>query len=119
VSFSALLNATLVIERSSEAVAGDPPEPVLDDYGQPVVAWSAIGTVRGRIRPVREREAVSQDQGGATVTDAIVYLLPTDVLPADRVRREDQPDGPWYELTGVRDAAGHGHHLECDARLVA
>jgi hypothetical protein len=45
-------------------------------------------------------------------------MLPTDVRAADLITF-DPDDGRAYEIKGVRDAAGIGHHLEIDARMVA
>jgi head-tail adaptor len=119
VSFDSLLTDDLVIERSAPAVvAGTPPAPVLDDYGQPVYAWATLSTIAGSIQPKSATEVALQSQAGATMTDTIIYLEPTDVLAADRIRRVAEATGPYYEITGVRDAAGRGHHLELDARLV-
>jgi hypothetical protein len=119
VSLAQLFTHQLVIERLYQGwIAGTPPVAQFDEYGQPIVAWVQLATVKGSVQPKSGTEVVNQLQSGATVINAIVYLLPTDVLPADRVRRADQANGPWYELLTVRDAAGRGHHLECDARLV-
>jgi len=119
VSFAALLNASVVIERAAPTMtSGTPPVAVLDDYGQPVYAWSTLSTVAGSIQPKTATEVAIQTQGGATMTDTKIYLVPTDVLARDRIRLAADTSGPWYEITGVRDAAGRHHHLELDARLV-
>ena len=86
--------------------------------GQPVYAWATLATVNGSIQPKTAREVALESQGGATITDTKIYLEPTDVLAADRIRLAADTSGPYYEITGVRDAAGRGHHLELDARLV-
>jgi head-tail adaptor len=119
-SFESMLTDSLVIERSAVLMlAGTPPVPLLDDYGQPVSAWSTLASVAGLIQPRTATEVALQSQGGATLTDTVIYLLPRDVLAADRIRRASEATGPYYEISGVRDAAGHGHHLELDARRVA
>lgn len=121
-SFAALLNKSIVIERSYAGIVAatstTPEHPLLDDYGQPVLGWATLATVAGRIRPLTATEVVNQSQGGAAITTHVVYLAPTNVTSRDRVRLASQATGPYYQLTGVRDAAGHGHHLECDAREV-
>lgn len=118
-SFASLLRQSLVIERRAPAmIAGTPPTPQLDGYHQPVSSWGTLATVAGSIQPKSALEVAIQSQGGATMTDTIIYLLPTDVTAADRIRLAADTAGPFYEITGVRDAAGRGHHLELDARLV-
>ena len=121
-SLAALLRQQIVIERSLPVTVGAtsavPEHPLLDDYGQQVHGWAALATVAGSIQPRKATEVALQSQGGATMTDTVVYLMPTDVLAADRIRPAVDTAGPWYEITGVRDAAGRGHHLELDARLV-
>jgi head-tail adaptor len=122
VSFASLLRHSLVIERFYPGVVAAtstvPEHPVLDDYGQPVYAWATFLTVAGLIQPRSATEVAVQSQGGATMTDAVAYVEPCAVLARDRIRLASDTSGPWYEITGVRDAAGHGHHLELDCRLV-
>ncbi|HEY8819054.1 MAG TPA: head-tail adaptor protein [Candidatus Limnocylindrales bacterium] len=110
---------TLVVERSASVmVAGTPPTPQLDDLGQTIDAWTTLATVPGLIQPKTATEVAIQSQGGAEMTDTVVYLSPMDITAADRIHRAADTSGPFYEVTGVRDAGGHGHHLEVDARLV-
>jgi head-tail adaptor len=119
VSFDQLLTDTLVIERTSVTmIAGTPPTPELDDYGQPVYSWATLRTVAGLIQPKTATEVALQSQGGAEMTDTVIYLEPTDVLASDRIHRMADMPGPYYEITGVRDPGGRGHHLELDCRLV-
>ena len=121
-SFAALLRQSLVIERLYPgivaATSAVPAHPLLDEYGQQVYAWVTLATVPGLIQPRRATEVALQSQGGATMTDMVIYMAPTDVLAADRIRLAADTTGPYYEITGVRNAAGHDHHLELDARLV-
>jgi head-tail adaptor len=121
-SFAALLRQSLVIERYYpgivEGTSIEPDYPLLDADGQQVYAWVTLSTVAGSVQPKTATEVAIQSQGGATMTDTVIYLLPTDVLAADRIRLAADTNGPYYEIIGVRDAAGHGHHYELDARLV-
>ena len=118
----ALLRQSLVIERFTPGVVAAtstvPAHPALDEYGQPVYAWATLATVAGTIQPKSATEVALQSQAGATMTDTVIYLMPTDVVAADRIRLDADASGPYYEITGVRDAAGRGDHLELDARLV-
>jgi head-tail adaptor len=104
-----LLRHPLAIER---ATAG-----AVDDYNQPSVSWSVLASVRGLVQPKSAREIVQQNDAGAVASTHTIYLPRTDVTAADRIRF-DPDDGRLFELDAVNDAAGQGHHLEVDARLV-
>jgi SPP1 family predicted phage head-tail adaptor len=111
-TFASLLRQQLVIERASGSS--------LDGYGQPIRTWGTLATVAGSVQPKSATEAALVNQEGAASTTHVIYLLPTDITAADRVRLASQTTGPYYQLTGTpRDAAGRGHHLECDAVEVA
>lgn len=117
-TFDALLRHTLVVKRNVQTTvpAHDPPEPtdgdpVFDDYGQPVMAATTVATVAGRIAPKSAREAALVSQAGAVVSTHTGYLWPLAGLDT----------GCWiecggvrYDITGVSDAAGQGHHLQLD-----
>lgn len=105
----ALLRHRLVIERATDGA--------LDDYGQPARTYATLATVRGLVQPKTTREMELVNQAGPVASTHTIYLLPTDVRAADRIRL-DPDDGRRFELDGVRDAAGQAHHLECDAQLV-
>jgi head-tail adaptor len=100
---------TLAIERSTPGSE--------DDYGQPSQTYAVLATVQGLVQPKSYREVALTSQGGAVVSDHTIYLRPTDLQEADRIRFEPD-DGRRFEVYGVRDAAGLGHHLEVDARMV-
>lgn len=104
-----MLDQPLVIERSTEGAE--------NDRGQPALTWATLATVHGLIQPRTAFKVPQANQAGATVVTHVIYLLPTDVTTADRIRREPD-DGDRFQLTGIRDAAGRGHHLECDAYVV-
>lgn len=110
-SFAALLNERVVIERVTPGAE--------DEWGNPALEWATLATVDGSVQPKSATEVALQSQGGAEITTHVIYLLPTDITGADRVRLEADAEGPYYQLTGKpRDAAGRGHHLECDAREI-
>jgi hypothetical protein len=105
----------LVVERAG-AVLDGLGDVVLDDYGQPVLGWTAIATIDGLIVPKTSREVALQSQGGAVVNDHTVYVMPGDVTAADRILRYGT-SGPYYQVTGIRDALGD--HLELDVKAVS
>jgi head-tail adaptor len=88
-----------------------------DEYGQPVRGTPVATTVRGLIQPKSAREMAQFNQAGATVSDHTIFMRPTNVIGADYIRFEPD-DGRHFQIVGVRDAAGLGHHLEIDANLV-
>ena len=98
----------------------------LDDYGQPITS-STTRTVTGLPQPKRIREVAAIHQAGAPVGSWTIFVSMDDVLEADAVDHliatcpvpdaNDLPDMHW-EITGVRNAAGLGHHLEVDASVV-
>jgi hypothetical protein len=103
----------------------DEGDPTYDDYGQPVRSASTIASgVPAGIQPKAAVELAAISQAGAAKATHTIYLLPRDVSAADQVVHDpdacpltvDLPAGT-YQLTGVPDAAGAGHHLELDAFL--
>lgn len=98
----------------------------LDDYGQPVESEAVLASVKAAIQPRTQREMETVSQAGAAVTTHAIYLLPTDLTTADYISHDasacplsaDLPDGR-FEIIGIANAAGLGHHLEVDARLIA
>jgi hypothetical protein len=108
-SFDDALIHSLVIERATNGA--------LDEYNQPSQTWATLSEVRGLIQPKSVQEVAQLNQAGAVVSTHTIYMRPTAVQPADRIRFEPD-DGRRYEIDGVRDAAGLGHHYEIDARVV-
>jgi hypothetical protein len=105
-SFDSRLLHTLVIERATPG-----PE---DDYGHASRTYSALATVPGLVQPKAYREVALTSQGGAVISTHTIFMRPTDLQEADRILY----GGHLYEITGVRDAAGLGHHYEVDAKLI-
>jgi len=118
VSFNALLRHTVTIERPYSVPDGG--EPALDEYGQPIHVPVELGSVMGLVQPRSAlsrstRELPSVSEAGTVISDHVVYLpIGTDIAESDRIVH----GGRTYEVQLVRDAAGHGHHLEVDVRLV-
>lgn len=108
-SFEGLLIHRLAVERPT---SGAP-----DEYGQPSRTYATLATFRGRIEPKSAREVAQLNQAGAVVSDHTLYARPRDLRESDRIRF-DPADGRLYEITGIRDPAGAGHHLTVDLTLV-
>lgn len=96
-----------------------------DDYGQPIRTFEVLAFVRGLPQPKTLREMAAVHQAGTVAGAWTVYLNPTDLDESDRIVHDpalcgavnDLPAG-ILEPTGVRNAAGVGHHLEVDAEWV-
>ncbi len=103
-SFDDMLNASLVIKQPVATGA-------LDDYGQPVTAEATVATVDGRIRPRTAREVPLASHGGAAISTHIADLWPVAGL---NTGCWIETGGVRYDITGISDAAGAGHHLALD-----
>lgn len=116
--FGSRLTHTVSILRKADSAT-------LDDYGQPVTSDAVLTSVRAAIQPRAAQEQPAVNQAGPAVSDHVVYLFPTDLTSADAIFHDDAvcpvpndlPTGR-YEIIGVPNAAGLGHHLEVAARLV-
>ena len=87
----------------------------LDDYGQPVSTETSFATVKGLIQPRTTAEVALLSQGGAVASTHIGYLrLLAGLTTADWI----ESGGIRYDITGMPDAAGLGHHLELALRAV-
>jgi hypothetical protein len=90
--------------------------PALDGMYQPVLAEETVATVDGRIRPLTAREVPLFSQGGAVVSTHRGYVWPLSGLTtADWI----EMDGVRFDITGIFDGAGAGHHLELTLTKVA
>ena len=105
-SFDSRLLHTLVIQRASAGA--------VDEYNQPTQTWANLLEVRGLVQPKSVREVAQLNQAGAVTSTHTIFLRPTDLQEADRI----VANGNTYQVTGVRDPAGLGHHYEVDATLV-
>lgn len=100
---------------------------VLDEYGQPISTTDTVASdVRAGIQPKSAREVAATHEAGAVPSDTRIYLLPRDITSADAIYHDpaacplsnDLPEAT-YNIVGLRDAAGAGHHVEIDAKLVS
>jgi hypothetical protein len=95
-----------------------------DDYGQPITT-PTTRSVSGLPQPKRVREVAAIHESGASIGSWTIFLLMDDVIESDSIDHvaatcpvtDDLPDMHW-NITGVRNAAGLGHHLEVDASVV-
>lgn len=108
--FDSRLLHTLIIER--------PTPGAVDDYNQPATTYATLASVPGLVQPKTVREVAQLNQAGAVVSTHTIFLRPTEIQPSDRVRVATGGMAGTYEIDGVRDAAGLGHHLELDCRTV-
>lgn len=122
-SISRFLTHRVSIIRRVAVLVDD--EPSLDEYGQPITAESTTTDVPASIQPRTARERAEISQGGAAVSDHRIYMLPLDIGTADLIVHDPDDCPMWtdlplgrYEVMGVPDAAGAGHHVEIEARLV-
>ena len=119
-SFASLLDHRVYIERD---VALGPD----DEWGQPTTTTEVSGPIAASIQPKRVREVALISQGGASIGEYTLFVLPRRIATSDAIIHDSamcgKPDGQDYptlrfEVTGVRNAAGRGHHLEVDCTLV-
>ncbi len=108
-SFEGLLIHTLAVERATSG-----PEA---EYGQPSRTYATLATFRGRIEPKSAREVAQLHGAGAVISDHTLRTRPRDLRESDRIRF-DPADGQLFEITGIRDMAGAGHHLTVDLALI-
>lgn len=85
-----------------------------DDYGHPTQTWTAQTGVQAWVQPKSARDLALLSQGGPVVSDYTIFTHATDISESDRIVFGAQT----YQIDGVRDAAGIGHHLEIDAHKV-
>jgi len=120
VSFAGLLDHRVYLKRD---VALGPD----DEWGQPTTTEEVSGPFNASIQPKRVREVALVSQAGATIGEYTIFALPRRVRGGDAIIHDsamcglaDDRDYPTlrFEVTGVRNAAGRGHHLEIDAKLV-
>lgn len=109
-SFDRLLVHSLVIERATPGA--------VDDYNQPTLTWATLATVPGLIQPKSAREIAQLNETGAVRATHTAYLRPTDINEADRITIAAGGMAGTYQIDGIQDAAGHGHHLEIDCSRV-
>lgn len=99
--FQSLLNNDFLVSR---------PVRIPNGQGGWAIAYTPLGTVRGRMRPASgaEREVAAQEQR------AISHVW--YVVAGEDVQREDLVEGDELRVTiqGVREPSRADHHLEID-----
>jgi SPP1 family predicted phage head-tail adaptor len=98
---------TITVQRATDGA--------IDDRGVPAQTWAELSRVRGWVQPKDARELAALSQGGPVASTHTIYLWPTDVTEADRIVFGSET----YQIEGIRDEAGMGHHLRLDCRAVA
>lgn len=107
-SFDSLLIHDLVIKRMAATGA-------YTERQQPVTAEAAVASVRGLIQPKTADEMALASQAGVPVGDHVGFLRPLAGLGQECWIERGTTR---YDIVGIRDAAGRGHHLELDLRRV-
>jgi hypothetical protein len=120
-AFGAVLIHRATLVRHAALMQGS--EPVLDEDGHVQFVESRTPAIPVAIQPLSTRERAAQHQAGATVSSHRIYAFATlRVSTADMFEHDPdacpmKPDLPAtsYQINGVANAAGVGHHLEIDA----
>lgn len=124
-SLDRFLTHRVSVVRRVEVLDGQD-DPVVDEYNHPTSTEQTTTGVPASIQPRSARELANLAQAGAALSDHRIYMRPRDISTADVIvhvasacpMRTDLPDGR-YEIVGVPDAAGAGHHVEIAAKLVS
>lgn len=103
------LNHSVTIERATLGLR--------NERGEQAETWSATpaSPVRASVQPLTSRDLAQLGQGGPVASTHKIYMLPTDVTPADRIVE----GSTTYQIDAVYDQAGAGHHLRLDVHSVA
>jgi hypothetical protein len=119
---SLLTHRVSIVRREAVLVMG---EPLLDDYGQPETTEATVSGVPAAIQPKTAHEVALLSQAGAVVSDHDIFMQPIHLTEGAAILHDasDCPVSPdigdtRYEVTGISNEAGIGHHLKIDARLV-
>ena len=87
-----------------------------DEYGQPVTAPATVAAaVPGLIQPRTIREIVLASQAGAQIGSHVAFMRPLAGLASDCWL---ELGGVRFDIVGIADAAGRGHHLEISLKAV-
>lgn len=98
---------SIVIQRPAEGTA--------DERGVAAQTWATHLTLLGSNQPLTAREVAQLSQGGpVSASHRIFFRGAPDIVESDRVL-----DGTrTFQIDGITDPAGAGHHLEVLAHLV-
>lgn len=101
--FQSLLNHDVAISRRQRTA---------DGQGGHVISYTAVGTVRGRIRPASstEREVAMVEE--RQITHVLYVVADVDIARGDRVT----VDGLTVEVDAIREPSKAGEHLEIDCQ---
>lgn len=98
---------TITIQRNTPGA--------VDDRGVPAQSWATLATARAWVQPKSSRELMQLSQSGPVASTHSVYIEPgTGIRESDRISF----GGNTYQIDGIRDEAGMGHHDKVDAHLV-
>lgn len=128
-SFASLLDHRVSIVRQVSVLSGD--DPTYDVYGQPITADEDTSDIPAAIQPIgirnASREVAAVSQAGAALADYWIFMGVRSVSTADAVEHDPaacpKPDAidlpaARFQLVGVRNPTGRGHHLTLDAKLI-
>lgn len=119
-SFASLLDHRVYIRRDVDSGAED-------GQGQPITVSHRSALFPAAIQPKTVRDVALISSAGVVIGDTTIYVQPRVLTEADAIIHDtalcpkpDEHDLPTgrYELTGVRNETGRGHHLALDAILV-
>jgi head-tail adaptor len=87
----------------------------VDEWGNAAQTWADHLTVQGSNQPLTVQEVGQLSQGGPVAASHRIFVPGTpDIAESDRII-----DGArTFQVDGVADAAGAGHHLEILAHVV-
>lgn len=87
-----------------------------DEYGQPITAPVTVASaVPGLIQPRTVREFVLASQAGAQIGTHVAFMRPLAGLANDCWL---ELSGVRFDIVGIQDAAGRGHHVELALQAV-
>lgn len=119
-TFDSLLDHHVYVTRDVETGADD-------DYGHPVTMPEIGELFAAALQPKGVREVAAATANGATVGDWRIFCRPRLLTTADAIIHDTDrcPKPPGqdlptlrFEITGIHNGAGRGHHLEADARAI-
>jgi hypothetical protein len=98
-----------------------------DEYGQPVTTPQTSHHFAAAIQPKTANEIALASQAGTPLGNFTIFMLPRVVDPAEAIihdtnlcPKEDGVDFAdcRFEIVGILNETGRGHHLALDVRLV-
>lgn len=126
-SFASLLDHRVTIKRQVSVLDGG--VPTYDVYGQPVTEDDDTPDIPAAIQPIPirggGREVAAVNQAGVAIADYTIFMGLRRVSTADAILHDaaacpkpnDLPTG-LFQIVGVRNPTGRGHHLSVDTKLI-